>query len=294
MAIPVATLSSELIAAVDAAAPSVVHVVGRHGIGTSGFALEARRIVASRAAISREGPVALRTAAGDRLEARLVGRDAGTDLALLAVNVDLAPLPLREEPAQVGELALALGRPGRGIRASLRMVGVVGPELGTPRGGRLEPYIETDRGLPRGFAGGPLIDVTGAGLGMGTRAVFDGADLAVPPATLRRVAAVLEQHGGVPRGFLGVVVQPVSLPRAIAATLGRERGALIAAVEEGGPADAAGLLVGDILVELGGEPITGPVSLRELLLAQPGVTLHGVRVRGGAAEQLDVAVGTRG
>ncbi len=294
MAIPLTTLSGELIAAVDAAAPSVVHVVGRHGIGTSGFALEPRRIVASRAAISREGPIAVRAADGTRLEARLVGRDAGTDLALLAVNVDLPPLALRDEPARVGELALALGRPGRGIRASLRMVGVVGPELRTPRGGRLEPYVETDRALPRGFAGGPLIDVTGAGLGMGSRAVFDGADLAVPPATLRRVAAALEQHGVVPRGFLGVAVQPATLPRAVAASLGRQRGALVIAVDDGGPADAAGLLVGDILVELGGEPITGPGSLRELLLEHPGADLTGVRARGGALQEFDVAVGTRG
>jgi len=294
MAIPLTTLSSELIAAVGAAAPSVVHVVGRHGVGTSGFALEARRIVASRAAISREGPIAVRTADGSRLEARLVGRDAGTDVALLAVGVDLPPLALRDDPARVGELALALGRPGRGVRASLRMVGVVGPELRTPRGGRLEPYVETDRGLPRGFSGGPLIDVTGAGLGMGTRAVFDGADLAVPPATLCRVAAALEQHGAIPRGFLGVVVQPATLPRAIAASLGRDRGALIVAIDDGGPADTAGLLVGDIVVELGGEPITGPGSLRELLFDQPGAALHGKRVRGGALEEVDVAVGTKG
>ncbi len=111
----------------------------------------------------------------------------------------LVPAKLRElDQLGVGNLALAVGRPGRSVRASLRAIGVLGPEVRTPYGGRLDHYVESDRQIPRGFAGGALIDADGAVIGMNTRTLLRGADVAVPVVTLRRVVAELVAHGGYP------------------------------------------------------------------------------------------------
>jgi S1-C subfamily serine protease len=219
----------------------------------------------------------------DEREAEVIGRDPGTDIALLRVSGGgLTPARLRElDGLAVGNLALAIGRPGRSARASLRAVGVLGPDVRTPWGGRLDRYVESDRQIPRGFAGGPLIDADGAVIGMNTRTLVRGADVAVPVVTLRRVVAELEQHGGVRRGYLGVGTYPV------------DGGALVANVEQGGPAATAGILVGDIIVEAAGVTITGPDSLRQALGDRPGEAIDISLLRGGARQSLKVTLGSK-
>jgi S1-C subfamily serine protease len=224
----------------------------------------------------------------DYREAKVIGRDPGSDVTLLRISGGgLVPARFRELDAlAVGNLALAIGRPGRTARASLRSIGVLGPEVRTPYGGRLERYVESDRRIPRGFAGGPLIDADGSVIGMNTCTLLRGVDLAIPTVTLRRVVAELLQHGGMRRGYLGVGVYPVQL----SAT---ERGAVVASLEDGGPAATAGVLVGDILVELGGTAISGPDSLRGAIGDRPGETVKLVVVRGGVRHELDVSIGSR-
>src|SRR5207247_123966 len=129
---------------------------------------------------------------------------------------------------------------------------------------------ESDRLIPRGFAGGPLIDPEGKVLGMNTRTLLRGADLAVPTATLRRVVAELVAHGGIRKGYLGVGAYPAALTPGLAQVAGRDEGALVASIEDGGPAATAGVLVGDILIEVAGQPVTGPDTLRAVLRAHPG------------------------
>jgi S1-C subfamily serine protease len=232
----------------------------------------------------------------DQREAEVIGRDAGSDVALLRVTGGgLTPARLRElDGLAVGNLALAIGRPGRTARASLRAIGVLGPELRTPWGGRLERYVESDRQIPRGFAGGPLIDADGAVIGMNTRTLVRGADLAIPSVTLRRVVAELAAHGGVRRGYLGVGAYPAQLPAQLSQLAGgAARGALIASVEDGGPAAAAGVLVGDILVELDGVAIAGPDGLRAALGDRPGKDVQLVVLRGGARHELAATIGSK-
>jgi len=231
----------------------------------------------------------------DRRDAEVIGRDPGSDVALLRVaGGGLSPARFRDlGDLAVGNLALALGRPGRTVRASLRAIGVLGPTLRTPHGGTLEHYIESDRQIPRGFAGGPLIDGDGAVIGMNTRTLLRGQDVAVPTATLRRVVAELAVHGGVRRGYLGVGAFPAQLAPAIAAQLGAERGALIASVEDGTPAAAAGLLVGDVIIELAGVPVRDPGGLRLVLGDRPGQTVEIIVVRGGARHAISVTLGSR-
>jgi S1-C subfamily serine protease len=231
----------------------------------------------------------------DERDAEVIGRDAGTDVALLRVSGGgLAPARFRDlDGLAVGNLALAIGRPGRTARASLRAIGVFGPEIRTPHGGRLDRYVESDRQIPRGFAGGPLIDADGAVIGMNTRTLVRGSDIAVPVVTLRRVVAELQAHGGVRRGSLGVGAYPAVLPAALAQLVGRPRGALVANVEDGGPAATGGILIGDILVEVDGAAVTGPDSLRQVLGDRPGAAVTMVLLRGGVRHELSVTLGSK-
>ena len=291
------SLDQALAAAVSAAAPSVVHVSRGRG-GGSGIAWSEDLVISSSFHTPDRTRVGIGTADGelDAHEAEVIGRDAGTDLALLRVaGGGLVPAKLRElDGLSVGNLALAIGRPGRTARASLRAIGVLGPELRTPWGGRLERHVESDRQLPRGFAGGPLIDADGAVIGMNTRTAVRGADLAIPAVTLRRVVAELLAHGGVRRGYLGVGAFPAQLPPQLAQLAGgASRGALIASVEDGGPAAAAGVLVGDILVELDGVAIAGPEGLRAALGDRPGKAATLVVLRGGARLELAATIGSK-
>jgi S1-C subfamily serine protease len=289
-------LDHALAAAVATAAPSVVRVSRGRGSGT-GLAWSEDLVITSSFHAPDRTTVGAPGGDGslDDRDAEVIGRDAGTDLAVLRVaGGGLVPGALRELAGlAVGNLALALGRPGRTVRASLRAIGVLGPALRTPWGGRLDHYVESDRQIPRGFAGGPLVDADGAVIGMNTRTLLRGADLAIPTATLRRVVAELIQHGGIRRGYLGVGAYPAALPARLAQLAGRDQAALVASLEDGGPAEAAGVLVGDLLIELDGEPVTGPDGLRAALGDRPGKSVKLVLVRGGAKLDLDVTLGTR-
>ncbi|HVK71821.1 MAG TPA: trypsin-like peptidase domain-containing protein [Kofleriaceae bacterium] len=281
-------------AAVARVAASVVRVPRRRG-GGSGLAWSDDLVITSSFHAADESIVAVPSADGTLAERRaaVVGRDPGTDVAVLRVDGGgLTPASFREiEGLAAGQLTFAVARPGRAIRASLRAIGVVGPETRTPAGGRLERWIESDRALPRGFAGGALIDLRGAVIGMNTRTLIAGADLAVPTATLRKVVDALVAHGRVLRGYLGVGAFPARLPDALAP--GRGRGALVASVEEGGPAAAAGVVVGDVIVALDGEPVIGPDDLRLALVDRAGAEITVDLVRGGAPLAVTVTVGTR-
>nr|HEX4317364.1 trypsin-like peptidase domain-containing protein [Kofleriaceae bacterium] len=287
-------LDHALAAAVSTVSPSVVHVRRGHGHGGTGLAWAADLVITSsfhtpdRTTIG----VAADPAAGDGEladhDGEVIGRDPGSDVALVRVaGAALTPATFRElDGLAVGNLALAIGRPGRTARASLRAIGVLGPQVKTPWGGTLERYVESDRQLPRGFAGGPLIDADGAVIGMNTRTLLRGSDLAIPAVTLRRVVAELVAHGGVRRGYLGVGAYPAHLP-------GGARAALITSLEDGGPAAAAGLLVGDLVTALDGVAVTGPDSLREVVGERGGKTVAVELVRGGGKLVIDVAVGSK-
>jgi serine protease DegQ len=278
-------LDQALAAAVAAAAPSVVHVARGHHSGGTGIVWDADLVVTSSFHTPDRTKVGIGQADGtlDERDAEVIGRDPGTDVALLRVTGGgLTPAKLRDiDGLAVGNLALAIGRPGRTARASLRAIGVLGPDVKTPQGGKLDRYVESDRQIPRGFAGGPLIDADGAAIGMNTRTLLRGSDIAVPIATLRRVVDELKQHGGVRRGYLGVGAYPSG------------QGALVASLEDGGPAATAGIIVGDIITEIDGAAVKGPESLRNVLADRAGKQVKLSLVRGGVAQELDVTIGTK-
>jgi S1-C subfamily serine protease len=286
-------LAATVSAAVAAVDRSVVRVDRRRGAG-SGIAFTDELIVTSafHAADELRLGVVLDDGAVVERTATVLGRDPGTDLAVARVEGGGLRAATFRDLAGIGagRFVLALGRPGRAVRASLRAIGVVGPEIRTPAGGRLEAYVETDRTIPRGFAGGPLVDLDGRVLGMNTRTLLPGVDLALPAATLTRIADALVAHGRIARGYLGVAVYPAEVPTALAAS---GQGALVASLDGGGPGAKAGLLVGDLIITLAGEAITGPDSLRLALVEKAGVGVELGVVRAGQPLTVQAVVGAR-
>jgi len=279
------SLDLALAAAVSSVGPSLLNLDRGHGGGGSAIAWSADLAITSSFHAPDRTSVGIGGADGklETRDAEVIGRDPGTDVALLRVaGGGLTPAKFRElDGLAVGNLALALGRPGRSARASLRAIGVLGPALDTPRGGKLDHYIETDRTVPRGFAGGPLVDAEGQVIGMNTRTLLRGTDLAIPTQTLRRVIGELEAHGGIRHGYLGV------------GAVHSQLGALIASLDDGGPATKAGLLVGDVLLEVDGIAVRGPDELRKALSPRAGKTVALALSRGGSRIELQVEVGTR-
>ncbi len=281
--------------AVQKAAPSLVRVASGCG-STTGFVIDDRGHVVTSAHALRcdDGERVTLWQGDDKRDAVVVGSDAGTDIALLRVEGDKLGSPIAFAPhagVEVGQLCLALGRPGRSVRASLRIVGVLARDYRLPRGDKLEALIESDRHIPGGFGGGPLVDLEGRAIGMNTRAALRGADLAIPGETITRIAQKLEQGGSVERGYLGVGVHPVDLPASLHATA--KHGALVVALDQDGPAQKGGLLVGDIIISLAGDPIAGPRDLQRALFDRPGQNVALKVVRGGQIIDLALDAGKR-
>ena len=287
--------------AVRKAGPSVVRV--RFGRGhrsslASGIAWAEDRVVTAAHAVPAEGKGRVRLDDGRELDAEVRGRDRWIGVALLSVEGADLERPAFRDPSTlaVGEPALALGRPGRSVRASLRIVGALGDEVRTPGGGRIARWIESDRGFPRGFEGGPLVDLHGAVIGMNTAAIVRGADLAIPEATLRDSIDALEQHGGPRRGYLGVAVQTVRLPdgvRASRVNAPPETGVIVLEVASDGPAAQAGVLLGDVILAIDGAPTGDPGDLSAALAARVDAAVKLSILRAGAVTDLDATTGAR-
>jgi serine protease DegQ len=287
-------ISQGLAAAVEAAGASVVRVEGRRRRPSSGIVWSADGVIATADHnIEREEDLRVGLADGRTVPAALVGRDPRTDVAVLrAEATDLAAIEwAAAEGLKVGHLVLALSRPGETVRASLGIVCALAPEWRTHAGGKIDRWLETDALHQPGFTGGLLIDAAGRGLGMDDAGLRRGRGLAVPAETLRRVVESILAHGGVRRGYLGIAVQPVRLPEATAQAHGAETGLL---VQPGGPAEEAGLLLGDVLLALDGKPATDPGALQSILDEdRVGQEIVLSILRGGEAREVRATVGAR-
>jgi S1-C subfamily serine protease len=289
------SLSDTFAAAVESGRHATVRVEAGRCATTSGTVWDADHVLTSARALRGAEQSAVFDDAGLRRSASLVGNDPGSDVALLRVEGGgLKPLQVAPHDAlRVGDLTLALARPGVAIRASLRIIGLLSGELRTPSGGRLDRYIETDRGFPEGFVGGPLVDAHGAWIGMNTDALLRGSDLAVPHATLARSVSELLAHGRVRRGYLGVATQPVRLPRALREELQQRSGALVLETDADGPAQAAGLGLGDVIVALDANAVRSPRELAAALVDKLGATVTLRIVRAGKLENVQLGITER-
>lgn len=291
------SLSDALAATVEAAGSGVVRVDARRRLPASGIVWSSEGvIVTAHHVVERDDNIGIGLPRNETVSASLVGRDPSTDLAVLRVEgADLTPPTWAEpESLNVGHLVLGLGRPGRTVQATLGIVSALDEGWRTPAGGRVEPYLQTDLVMYPGFSGGPLVDVNGGVLGLNTSALLRGISLSVPTPTVRQVVETLLAHGRVRRGYLGVGAQPVRLPAALADQLGQETGLLLVSVEPEGPADHAGLTLGDAIVALDGQPVRHMDELLALLGGdRVGASLPIRIVRGGQVQELTVAIGER-
>lgn len=293
-----AALSEGMAEAVARVSPSVVRVHGRRRRPASGVIYAPGMVLAASHALEREEDLTVGTHDGGTLPARFVGRDPSSDLAVLRVEgLEAKAAAPSEGEARVGQLALAVGRSGRGDgpRASLGVVSGVGGPLRSRWGTRLERYVQTDAAVYPGFSGGPLVDVRGAVIGVLTAGLARGAALAVPADLAWSVANSLAEKGSVKRGYLGILSQPVHLPDAQRTGHARHGGLLVVGVEEGSPAGRGGLMVGDIVAALDGHPVEDTEDLLALLTGERvGAEVSVEVVRGGEATTLRVTVGERG
>jgi serine protease DegQ len=291
-------LSESFASIVETAARSVVRVDARHRWPSTGAVWSTDgTIVTASHAIEDEDEIEVGLASGTTLPATLVGRDHGTDLAILKVAATGLARPAWLEPdgLKVGHLVLAVSRPGRTARASHGVVSAFAEAWRAPAGGKLEHYIESDVALRTGFSGSLLVDASGRVLGLNTSGLLRGQALAVPTATVRRVVEAVLAHGRVRRGFLGVGAQPARLGAAHSAALGgQETGLLVAAVEPGSPAEKAGLFLGDVLVAFDGQKLEHVPDLLGLLDEERvGRSVPAKVIRAGELKEVSVTVATR-
>lgn len=285
------TLSNALSAAVEAAGASVVSVAARRRIPASGVVIRPG-IVLTASHVVQEDEIRVTLPDGQELAAELLGRDPGSDLAVLKLAEETGQ-PAQTAAAQVGQLALALGRPGSSVQASLGIVSAAGGPVPLRRGGVLQAYLRTDAVPYPGFSGGPLVDVEGRVLGINTSGLGWGAGLTIPAEQAWQIAASIEEHGGIKRGFLGLRSQLVELSTEARKALGREQaaGLLVINVEDESPAAAAGLIVGDVLTGLGGQPVEDHDDLMLHLNQTAGQASTLDVLRGGQPQSLPVTVG---
>jgi S1-C subfamily serine protease len=291
-------LSNALASAVDKAGAAVVQVSARHGIGSSGVVWSADGvIVAADHNVERDEGITVGMPDGSTVPATLVGRDPGTDLAVLRVEATGLAAPDWSDLAglRVGNLALGLHRPGQSIRATLGIVSALGQEpWGTHSGGRIDRYLETDLDILKGFSGGLLVDVTGRALGLNNAGLWRKHAIAIPHATLARVAGSLLEHGRIRRGYLGIGATPVRLPGPFAEAAGQPVGLLVMSVQPGSTAEQGGLLLGDILVSLDGEGVADLGQLQAVLGEDRiGTEVTAKIVRGGEVRELRLTVGAK-
>ena len=290
-----AALSDAMAAAVERAAAVTVMINGRRRLPASGILYSPDLVLTAEHVVEREDDIPVFLASDQEVRASVAGRDPGTDLALLRLEsasgtaAETAP-----GEARVGQLALAIGRPSRnGIQASLGIVSSMGGPLRTGRGGLLDRYLATDAIPYPGFSGGPLIDASGRILGINTSGLARGSSLAIPSSLAWAVAATLAEHGHIRRGYLGLRTQPVQLPGGGPERV-RSTGLLIVGVEEGSPAEMGGLIVGDILTGLAGQPVSDHDELlSRLSAALVGQPAQVAVLRGGQPMEVTVTIGER-
>jgi len=282
--------------------PSVVSVRAREGSGLSGgtgFVIDRRgTIVTNTHVVAGASSVQVRLDDhGDSIEARVLGSDASSDLAVLRVSGGAAsrlrPLVLADSNAvRVGDLAVAIGYPlGLDRTATAGIISGVGRAITAPNGFQIDKVIQTDAPINPGNSGGPLLDSAGRVIGVNSQiATANGATgnigigFAVPSNTVRKVVPRLERGGSIKRAYLGV--------RMLASTV--SSGALVAAVPGGSPADSAGVRIGDIIVQVDGRDVAAPEDISSAIEARkPGDEIDIEVQRAGGRRTVHVTLGTR-
>jgi len=292
-------LSNALAQATDHAAASVVAIHTEARGSSSGVIWRDGIIVTSEHALRRDEEIQATLSDGRVVAATLVGRDPSTDLAVLrCAEAGNRPAEGADAAAvKPGSLTLIVGRTrASGPVAALGVVSLVVAERRTWTGSSLAPYIRLDADLQPTAVGGVVVDVHSRVIGMASPRFARFGVIAIPAATISRVVETILKKGRIPRGYLGVALQPVRLPEPLRQFLQHDEktAAIILEVEPNGPAHKAGIVIGDILVSLAGQSIARPENVQPLLQAENiGKSLSARIVRGGAVQNVSILVGDR-
>jgi S1-C subfamily serine protease len=278
------SFSSAIAGVVAGAAPAVVSVHSRRS-RAAGFVWKAGLVVTADETLADDGEVSIRLSDGTTRPATIAGRDHTTDIALLrADTAGLAPAKLATSLPALGSLAPVIAAERGTPTATLGIVSLAGPRWRSLRGGDIDARLELDVHLSHGHQGGLALNASGEAFGMavlGPRRV-----LVIPAATIERVAAKLETHGRIARGYLGLGLQPVKLDDGV--------GAMVMSVDKAGPSAAAGIRQGDVIVGWNDETLSSVRTLLRALGPESVGSIVDVAIRrGGEPARFKVTIAER-
>ena len=292
-------ISNELAEIVQKTGEHVVSVRARRHYPSSGLRWGTDVIVTASHTVQRDEDITVSLAGGGTAEASLVGRDPGTDVAVLKLK---EPAPVASDRVTVdvikpGELALIVGRsPDSGVNASFGIISAASGPWRTWAEGQLDKYIRLDARMFPQSSGAAVVNGRGEIIGIATSGLSRIAGLAIPASTIKNVTEKLLERGFVPRGYLGIGAQTVPLSSGLRQNLSivNESALIVLTVEAKGPADKAGVLPGDILLSADGVPITTTEDLQEFSQkATIGKVTKIKFIRGGGLNESSIIIGER-
>lgn len=289
------TLSNSVADIVDAVAPSVVQVRGRRR-PASGLVCGDDVVLTMASVLGRSDGLHVKTHDGRALDAELTGWDPATSLAVLRVEgLNVPALSPAAASPRVGNFAVAVARSWSNVvTATSGLVSIIGGPLRTGRREAIEKVIRTSAPMHDGFAGGAFLDLSGGLIGVTTASAIRGLGIVIPAAIAWQAAASLRQHGQIKRGYLGIASQPVRAAQFESSDPNHPGALLVAHVTPGSPAAAAGVIVGDVIVEFDGRRVESPEDLLDLLTAdRVGRAIALQILRGGAPVTVTLTVGER-
>ena len=295
-------LSNQLADLADRASRRVLAIHARRGYASSGVYWREGVVVTAAHTIRREEDIPVTLPDGRTGKAALLGTDPGSDVAVLKLAATDHGLPELPDPTgspnlKVGQLAFVVARsPDSGPNVSLGIIGAFSGPWRTWRGGQLDNYIRVDARFYPMSSGGAVIDADGQILGIATSALSRIAGLAVPVSSVERIVKRVLEKGHLAVGYLGIGLQPVSIPDSLRTTTGatNEVGIIVLSVQPGGPAEQSGIVLGDIILSLDGRAIEDVSDIQAALDPDKiGKPVRARVLRGGKAVDLEILVGER-
>lgn len=296
-----AAFSDDLANIVSRTGAHVVALQARRSYPASALLLASGVAVTAAHALRREDGISAVLPDGSTTSATLLGVDPSTDVAVLRMDsgsaADEAPPFADAATVRAGEFVVAVARgTDNSLAASGGLVARSAGAWRTWRGGQMERRIQLDGGLFGSFAGAPVVDSRGNIIGIGTPALSRGRAVVIPGETLQRIVEQILARGRVSQAYIGAAVQPVEIPQTLQARIGSSsaHGLIVMSTVQGGPADAAGISLGDVLLTLGGRALADIDDLKSAL-AQIGAGNVGELslIRGGQSQTVNVSIGER-